>query len=203
VTTQFPDEVRYRGRRYAVTAVDGAGLFEPSAHGVTPGPLSTACWRGFRCWYAVHGGRLRLRRVEVGRPQDRRAAVRLFGVKPQLTDRRQPHAGAWDYRRLDVPVPFSGRLLVGAGYVDVGRIGMGFLPAWTYRRVLELTFTAGRCVAARNRSVELAVVRERLGDDGLGPARGESNHAWITRTFSLSFDYSWPSPARDTSTPRG
>jgi hypothetical protein len=69
-----------------------------------------------------------VQRVEVGRPQDRRAAVRLFGVKPRLTDRRQPHAAAWDYRRLDVPVLFTGRLLVGAGYIDVGRIGMGFFP---------------------------------------------------------------------------
>jgi hypothetical protein len=68
--------------------------------------------------------------------------------------------------------------------------------------VLELTFTAGRCVAASNRSVELAV-RERLGDHGLGPAPSEPNIDWITRTFSLSFAYSWPKPVRDTSTPRG
>jgi hypothetical protein len=79
---------------------------------------------------------------------------------------------------------------------------MGFLPAWTYRRVLELTFTGGRLDSAANRSPELASVREHLGGAGLEPAPGESNRAWIARTFSLSFAYSWPSLSGTAADPR-
>jgi hypothetical protein len=123
VTTQIPDEVRYRGRWYAVAAVDGVGLFDPAASGLEPGPLSTGCYRGCRCWYTVRAGRLRLQRVEMGRPESRSAVVRLAGVKPRVVARRDLHPGAWDYRRLDLDQPFTGRLLLGAAYVDVGRIG--------------------------------------------------------------------------------
>jgi hypothetical protein len=43
MTTQISDEVQYLQTSYAVTAVDGVGLFDPAGHGLTPGPLSTAC----------------------------------------------------------------------------------------------------------------------------------------------------------------
>ena len=49
MTGQFPDELRYRGRLYAITAVDGRGLFDAREHGLEPGMLSTACWRGVWC----------------------------------------------------------------------------------------------------------------------------------------------------------
>jgi hypothetical protein len=197
VTAQLADEVRYRGRWYAVAAVDGAGLFDPVEHGLVPGPLSTACWRGYRCWYSVRRARLGLHAVEVG--QSERSAPgrspRLCGVAPWVVDRREVHGGAWCYRGLRAPVRFTGRLLLGHGFVYVGRLNMGFLPAWLYRTVHEVRFAEGRLVRVRNRSLELAVVRERLGSAGLRPADGDERADWIARSFSLDFDYSWPRPS--------
>lgn len=196
MTAQVPDEIRYRSRLYAITAVDGHDLFDPVAHDLEPGMLSTACWRGTRCRYAVSRGRLTLTAVQLGRSNA--PARRLFGVKPGVSPARDMHPGAWHHRRLAVPIPFTGRLLIGAGYVDVGRHAMGFPPAWLYQRVHELRFALGRLTSTHNRSTQLAMVRHRLGADGLHPRPGETGQAWVHRTFSLDFTHSWPATAATT-----
>lgn len=91
-------------------------------------------------------------------------------------------------------MPFTGRLLLGAGYVYVGYLNMGFAPAWLFKRVHEVSFEAGRLTGAHDRSAALAEVRRRLGESGLRPADGQPTRDWIERTFSLTFDYSWPRP---------
>ncbi|HZM76103.1 MAG TPA: hypothetical protein VFC19_10270 [Candidatus Limnocylindrales bacterium] len=124
MTAQIADEVDYPGTRYAITAVDGEGLFDPAEQGVTPGPSGTGCWHGFHCRYLIRQDRLILDEVHMGRT--------------------------------------------------------------------EVGFEAGRLVSAHDRSAAPAEVRDRLGKDGLRPAAGESISEWVSHTFSLSFDYSWP-----------
>jgi hypothetical protein len=180
MTAQIPDEVRFRGQRYAITAVEGTGLFSPDDHGLEPVMLSTAAWRGFVALYAVRHGRLFLDQLETGRPPG--PAPRLLGVKPRRTRSLR-------YERLRAPMSFTGRLLVGARDEHVGYLNMGFYPAWLYRRVWELRFTGGRLTRCRNRSAELATLRERLGPAGL-------KFRNAAETSSLSFAYSWPTPSQ-------
>jgi hypothetical protein len=193
MTRQVPDEVRYLRRTYHLTALDGSGLFDPGEHGVTPTALSTACYRGFMCGYAVRGGRLLLDSLEIG-AEPGAALAGPFGAAPERDERRSFHRGTVWYSRLARPVGFTGRLLIGADEVHVGYLNMGFLPAWLYARVHELAFDAGRLTAAHDRSDALAEVRERLGEAGLKPREGEPTRDWIHRTFSQAFEYSWPSP---------
>lgn len=70
-------------------------------------------------------------------------------------------------------MPFTGRLRLGAGYVHVGHLNMGFRPAWLFERVYEVAFETGRQTRAHDRSATLAAVRHRLGPAGLRPAPGE------------------------------
>jgi hypothetical protein len=192
MTTQIPDEVRYQGAWYGITAVDGTGLFDPEDQGLTPEFLSTGCWRGFQCRYQIQDGQLILDEVHMGKPSGDQVAGKLFGVKAERAGRKSSFPGALRYRRLATLTPFTGRLLLGADYVWVGYLNMGFQPAWLYARVHEVAFEAGRLTSAQDRSAALAEVRHRLGADGLRPAAGELSSEWIDRTFSLTFDYSWP-----------
>ena len=193
MTGQIPDEVRYEGCRYALTAVDGGDLFDPAAHGVQAGPLSTACWRGFICTYSVEDGRLILERVEIGQSPEQREVPTLFGIQARTATAGAFHPGALVYRQLAAPVDFPGRLLIAAGPAEVGYLNMGFRPAWLYHRVYELVFHQGRLTSAHDRSAELAEVRRLLGSDGVKPRSDEPTGAWIERAFSLTFDFSWPS----------
>jgi len=187
VTGQIPDEANYLGTWYAITAVEGTGLFDPTEYGFDPRPMSTGCWRGYVCRYLVADDRLTLRGLEIGRT-DEHERISLHGVTP--TDGL---FGALRYEP-DAPVEFTGRLLIGDDYLRLGYLHMGFVPAWLFADVRELVFDRGRLTHAYDRSAELAAVRERLGPAGLKPPSPdpEARRAWIDATFSLSYAYSWP-----------
>jgi hypothetical protein len=177
------DEVFFEGEQYAVTAVDGAGLFDPGEHGLEPRMLHTACYRGRICHYAVDDRRLVLRELHVGSEDE---PARIDGVRARWDD----EFGSWHYQGLDVPVAFTGRLLIGSGDVDDSPyLNMGFWPAWMFAEVRELTFRGGGLVAADDCSAAIAEIRPDMIAE---PAPGESTEDWIHRTFSLTYDYSWP-----------
>ncbi|MFC7483477.1 hypothetical protein ACFQX7_30510 [Luedemannella flava] len=123
--------------------------------------------------------------------------VRLFGITPS---RRRGSAAFHDkaslYKLPAIPVPFTGRLLLGTDCEHIGRLHMGFTPAWLFTNVWEIAFDDGHVVASHDRSAEMAEIRVALGEAGLKPAPGEESGSWVNRTFSLSFDYSWPRPHR-------
>ncbi|MFL6078083.1 MAG: hypothetical protein ACJ73S_32365 [Mycobacteriales bacterium] len=198
MTAQFPDTVRYGGDEYVLTAVDGGPPFDPAAHGLAVAPGSTACWRGHVCTYRLDGDRLLLDRLRVGALAEGASEPppRLFGVGPRRPGRGTYPPAVYVYARLAAPLDFTGRLLVAADPADAGYVNMGFPPAWLFARVHELRFSGGRLAEAYDRSAALAAVRERLGAGGRGPREGEDSREWISRTFSLSFDYSWPDPDR-------
>ena len=94
----------FDGHWFSVTAVDGVGLFDPAAHGVELRGLGTGCWRGCICRYAVVERRLVLQDLEVGSDGEPSpiGAVRA----------RQDEYNGWHYQGLDLPVAFTGRLLI-------------------------------------------------------------------------------------------
>lgn len=186
VTSQTPDEVCLEDRWFAVTAVDGTGLFDPGAHGLEPAAFSTGCYRGHVCRYAVVEKRLVLRDLEVGSEKE---PPELDGVRPRFDDY------LWRYEGLAIPVAFTGRLLVGDGDPpDRPYVNMGYWAAWMYEDVRELTLRAGELVAATDCSAALAGIRATIA---VGPAAGEETGDWIDRTFSLAYDYSWPGRTND------
>ncbi|MBP2478523.1 hypothetical protein JOF53_007395 [Crossiella equi] len=182
MTAQMPDRVFIQGMGFALTAVNGTGLFDPAARGLEPQGFSTGCYRGHVCRYAVKE-RLVLRGLELGAEEE---PPPLDGVRP----RQDEHLGSWRYQRLDLPVSFTGRLLVGRGYADSPVVNMGFWPAWRYAEVHDLAFRDGVLVSAEDCSAALAEVRANL--PATGPAPGEPFGDWFERTFSLTYEYSWP-----------
>ncbi len=53
MTTQLLDLLEMRDRPHVITDVDGRGLFDPRALGITTSWLGSHCWRGFHCRYAL------------------------------------------------------------------------------------------------------------------------------------------------------
>jgi hypothetical protein len=187
VTAQVPDVVMLGDRAFSVTAVDGGPLFEPEDQNLQPQPTGTACYRGHVATYAVVGEGLILVALEVGSAQ---RPPTLDGVEPTFDS----FGFVWRYAAVALPIDFTGRLLVGDGDVPGSPyLNMGFWPAWMYADVYELGFVRGALTERRDRSAELALVRERDALAASRPAPGETTSDWISRTFSLTFDYSWPS----------
>ncbi|MGK5550038.1 hypothetical protein ACSNOI_00345 [Actinomadura kijaniata] len=179
MTGQINDRVVYEGETYSLVGENGEGLFDPAAHGLEVRPLSTACWRGFIAEYTVAGDRLLLTEVELGLADP---DAEVFGVRPRGRGHgNPPHTG------LEIPVDFTGGLLIGRDFVQDLYVHMGFQAAWKYERVHELTFENGRLVGAVDRSEEAA--RERAAPPPQGPASDAPGATleWIKQTFSRRY----------------
>jgi hypothetical protein len=196
VTAQVADNVELDGQMYDVAGVRGGPLFDPAAHRIKPGMLSTACWRGYICWYSVMDSSLRLVRLVVG--EESRMAGRKVSSSTTLLGRsfaptRSWPAHGWEVAGLDMLIPITGSLLVGQGFIQSTYVHMGFHPAWKFETVIELSFENGAVTAARDRSGEVAAFRQRLESgaaaDPDGPRGGTS---WVERTFSLDYSRSLP-----------
>jgi hypothetical protein len=145
MTGQIHDQVSLRGQTYALLSVAGAGLFEPTAFGLVPTMLHTACWRGFYCAYAVEASDLLLTTLTI-RTLDGKYPP-LNGVFPADDD-----YGTRCYTNLRLPLKFGGELLLGAGFRQEQYVHMGFQSPAVYQEVQEATFLDGKLVSVRDRS---------------------------------------------------
>jgi len=189
VTAQISDLVRFRGLDYSVAGVSGAGLFDPSAHGITPRMISTACRRGYYCTYVVDGARLTLDTLHVGLNEEdaeraeRGEAPLLFGVVPCAEQE-----GCFAYTSLAAAIYYTGGLLLGRDLIPELYVHMGFHPYWKFRHVLELLFASGHLVEARDHSAAAEEFRQNLHPQDLRPSRSATRAEIEERTFSLRYD---------------
>ena len=186
MTAQVSETVYINGTRYALCGVRGEGLFDPAIHDIEPAAPHSACWRGFRCGYAVTNNRLALDELElwsdaVHWPHNSMRLRHLFGDRVAL-DPDQP----WiDAKGLAYLVPFTGGLLLGDDFVDELYVHMGFQPAYKYKNVLEVTFESGRLLSRSDRSIEMDEIRSREGrGDG---KRSQDVVAWINDCFRIDY----------------
>jgi hypothetical protein len=191
MTAQIQDRFELRGKPYALAGVRGGDLFVPQHVGITPQMLSTACWRGFDCLYAVTEVALELRELNIGlSDQDAERAQRgeLPGFEG-LTPIVDGFSG-FSFRNLTKCVPFTGGVLLADGFLRELYVHMGFHPAWKYREVHELLFEDGRLLHAYDRSAAMGELRAKLTRDPLQPGAKASRDdiaRWVEDTFSLDY----------------
>jgi hypothetical protein len=176
MTAQIADGVEYRGRMYALTGIDGWGLFEPSEHGLRMGMISTACWRGYVCQYAVDDDQLILTALRLGMAEP---PTQLFGADLRLD------GSAATYSPIRVPLPFTGGWLLGARFIHDLYVHMGRHPAWKYAEVLELLFDEGQLSEVADRSELMA--QRRAAQGTLSPTDPRDFDLWIETTFDRSY----------------
>lgn len=207
MTAQVPDVVVYRGITESIAGVAGAGLFDPRGLGLPLQVISSACWRGFHCEYAVEDGALVLRQVNLGlkaEDVDRMANGGIacpFGRVPQRYSSRirvlrgddwvdeDWHSSDYRIDGLSEPVAFGGGLLLGDDFIDETYIHLGFHAPYQFRTVHELIFDAGRLVAEHDRSPQMKDLRRFLDKrlQSAGAATGGELAARLRSAFSLNY----------------
>lgn len=163
MTRQLANTISYQGGVYQRLCAYGENDFDPRLHGFDPQGTSTALHRG---WYGEFSAQPRLRldelhiqhRIEGQPPVVQRLAMgpRFNGVAPV----RGRFGCNSCYRDLQLPVAFSGGMLVARDYdVDLG--GRYGTRIWFYREAHELIYRNGRLLEAIDHADTIALVRER------------------------------------------
>lgn len=194
MTAQINDTCFHRKVDFSVAGISGSKLFEPADVGIQPVAMSTACWRGYVAHYSIIDDGIFLTSLHLGLAQSDAIRARagkgpeLFGRLP-TNDRFQ----GFLYEGFQSPVPFTGGLLLAAGFIDELYVHMGFHPAWKYTNVREVIFEAGRVIAEHDRSAEMAEVRTkfieqtRRPDGRLNPPAKADIATWVEKCFSREY----------------
>ena len=167
MTAQVKDTCFHREISFEIVAVAGVGLLgviELESLGVRPIPDCTACWRGYVAYYHILDGQLVLTRLHVDLSPDDAILARagrgteLFGVSP-AEDELVP---GFLYQGFELPVAFTGGLLLGDEFIWKSQDHRGHPLPWQYQNMRTVIFENGQVVADVDRSTEAAAVRTRL-----------------------------------------
>jgi hypothetical protein len=191
MTAQVADTLVYEGRDYRIAAIENDWPFTPQDHGLEPRGQDTACRRGYFCRYSVTDGALFLMRLNVA----------TAPAEPKPWRGIQPKEGeffkfdrTWVYDGLQLPVAYSGGVIVGCDFLREYYVHMGFQRPHCYRTVIELVFEAGRLKRVRDYSEEMERVRQRIrahqGTSAPTPSRQDIEQ-FVDEAFSLSYDKKW------------
>lgn len=187
MTAQISDKVTYKGTNYSLAEINGNGLFDLRRYGMEPVAPSTCFWRGYFAAYEVKDGLLLLQTLLIsltdpwglGIPHQtmQKQALAIEGRQPRLLLNESMFEYA--YESMELPIVFSGSLLLGDGFIKQLSVHAGFHPAWKYRTVHELGFREGKLLQAIDRSVQMSEIRSKMIDlSGQPKSHAETSFQW-------------------------
>ena len=161
---QMSDVVVIDNEEYAIVEPGPDALFDVRAHGAKPVMMHTANTRGVFGRYRIEDGTLILSDIQVGSVE---APPPINGVEPTTDEYGQ----TWTYLELDLPIQWTGDLIIGAAPILDLYVHAGFLPAWHYERVQAFDIENGLVQSSEDRSAQVAEFRaERTGASGAAGA---------------------------------
>ena len=158
MTAQISDKYKYQKKEYTIVALSSAISFDPKNWGLEPHASSTACYRGYWCEYAVEDEELLLKNlylfnmddkypsfngVEVSPPEFKEYEAYMGSGKKTKKVIRPAHFGHRVYKNVNLSIPYTGKILLGDGFMREYYIHMGFQRAWAYEKIIELVFEEG------------------------------------------------------------
>lgn len=138
---------------------------------IKPAMIGTACWRGYLCWYRVDSGSPRLVKGVIG-SGSKVGGRTVSAVTTLLGSTVVPGPSwtgpGWEAGGLDLPVPFTGELLLGQGFIRSTHVRIGFRSARNFQTIVELLPEHGKVASSRDRFAELTALRRRI-ENGEAP----------------------------------
>ena len=193
MTAQFPDQFLFNDMEYSVAGIHGAPPFNPEKLGLNPAATCTACWRGYVATFAIREEQLVLARLSIqlgnmgeGRTFIPQVGPEINGREPALPVDQHPLFNNV-YDNLDLPLQFSGGLLIARDFIHELYVHMGFHPAWKFNEVWELIFDEGHVESSENVSEKVAVLRQKMKQNSLIPPSREKQLKWIDDAFRLDY----------------
>lgn len=209
MTAQIGDIYKYEKKEFTIVALSSAMPFDPKNFGMESHPSSTACYRGYWCEYAIENDELFLKDLYLFNVEDKYPPLNGVEVSPQefveyecYTGSEKKcekitspaHFGHRVYKDVNLPIPYTGKILLGDGFMQEYYIHMGFQRGWAYEKLIELVFEEGILLECNDLSHIAKAQREAMKKADRGPRHpyGRNIPKSVEDSFSLDHaDKAW------------
>lgn len=205
MTAQIGDIYKYQNTQYTIVALTSAAAFHPADFGLEPHASSTACYRGYWCEYNITNDKLLLKDLylfnsdgkypplngtEVSPPEfEEYECYRGNSKKPEKVT-MPAHMGHRVYRDVNIAIPYTGKILLGSGFIDEYYIHMGFQRGWAYEKLIEFVFEEGILLECNDLSSIAQAQRDAIERQNENPRYPDADKlpSFIESSFSLDYD---------------
>lgn len=209
MTAQIGDIYKYKRKEFSIVALSNAIQFDPKEYGLEPHARSTACWRGYWCEYNIVDDELLLQNLYIFNADGKYPPLNGIEISPQEYQEctaysfknkkgekvmRPKHMGHRVYKNVNMPIPYTGKILLGDGFMHEYYIHMGFQRGWAYRELVEFVFEDGVLLECNDLSHIAKAQRDAIkkhGEDSRYPDDGDIPK-FVNKSFSLDYeDKAW------------
>ena len=198
MTAQISDSFNYLGESYAIVAIsENRKLFDPEEYGLHPDFIETCCWAGYWCEFEISDA-LYLQRLFVHCDDGNYPDICGRSISEQLGSRQEQSvaasfrfgdSGYQLYENMNMKIPYTGKILVGSGFISRYYIHMGYQRAYAYEKLLEFEFEDGNLKKISDLSDKAEEIRKKIGNTNVRDFEHNSDiPLFIHQSFSLSYD---------------
>lgn len=207
MTAQVEDCYKHRRKRYSLVAITDEMKFDPKEYGIVPMYRCTACWRGYWCEYNVTAKGLFLQNLYINSEDGEYPPINGVNVSEmeyrdcmsvsikdgkivQTPSKTPAHMGHREYKNLNIPMKYTGKVLLGNGFLREYYIHMGFQRSWAYTELIEFEFKDGKLINKSDHSEIAAKLRGILDASKVDRSHPEGGNIPLFVEDSFSLDYS-------------
>lgn len=186
MTAQMVDSFLLEEQKFSMVGVNGSGLFNPLSYNMQPLPRITSCWRGYVCTYRTLHHKVVLDTLLVNIDHE---GPSISSIHPLFSNQSMFNN---TYNNLNLPMDFTGGILIAQGFIQQLYVHMGFHPAWKYETVCELSISHGDVMETKDISAQMADLRNKMTRQPLAPDAGASKQEienWIASTFKRNYRF--------------
>ena len=144
MTIQVGHLYRHGNIDYSIVSSTNPFPFDPKDYGIVPFPRCTACHRGYWCCYTAVDNQFVLDDLFINTQDDIYPSI--CGITATVEDNRAMYMNHHIYRRLHIPIDYTGKLLVGRNAIPTYYVDGIFNDPWKYKDLKELIFENGLLV---------------------------------------------------------
>ena len=191
MTAQIGDKYLFDGDSYSIVAMSERLSFNPADYGLIPRFACTACWDGYWCDYEISEKGILLKNLYINCADNSYPEINGVSVS-DFNEEEHNYWGHHVYENINIPMKYSGKIVVGKGFIQKYYIHMGYQRAWAYETLAELVFEKGVLTQKIDHSGVAEELRKNLDKTG-GAHAGESifghrvgsTEQFVEESFSL------------------
>ena len=204
MTAQISDIYKFQNQEFTLVALSSVMPFDPESFGLEPHSSLTACWRGYWCEYTIATDALLLENLYLFNSNNNYPPLNGIKVSPPefvervcysssenryVTVTELAHFGHRVYKDINMPIPYTGKILLGGGFLHEYYIHMGHQKSWAYQKLIELVFENGLLLKHNDLSHISKAQRETIKNKGFNPWYPSFRNASLFSDESFPPDY--------------